>query len=364
MKLYGTAQMNDRQWSFTAARSLYAQARAAFLAEGNTAMADLCRDAIQRIALYEQTYPYTADDLLPILKTKFTKVPFSVPETRIAGWFADGTSLEHITIDGVTRYLSNPPIIDNIKYRNLDLFLTEGDDRFSVEWLMINYVNQPRPDPSVFYSNPKNFHAVGTLAVPRSELPADGTLRIWIPLPIVTGPQPTVTINSITPAVYLKAPQSGEDIGLAYMEIPLAELVGDLNIVVEFTFTHYEQHFAVNPTRVGAYNTRNSEYIRYTRSYGNETITPEIRETARHVVGGETNPYRAAKKLYDYVIDNITYSLPPATLWPYGTPASIYVHTNRIGDCGCQSMYFAALCRSIGIPARATGGKQMLNHGE
>ncbi len=60
-----------------------------------------------------------------------------------------------------------------------------------------------------------------------------------------------------------------------------------------------------------------------------------------------------------YVIDNITYSLPPATLWPYGDPASVYVHTNRIGDCGCQSMYFAALCRSIGIPARTTGGKQM-----
>jgi len=363
MKLYGTAQMNDRQWTFTAARSFYTQARDAFLAEGNTAMADLCRNAIQRIALYEQTYPYTEDQLRPILEAKFTNAPFSVPESRIDGWFADGSSLEHITIDGATRYLSNPPIIDNIKYRNRDLFLAEGDDKAFVEWLMTNYVNQPRPDPSEVYTNPKTFHAVGTLAVPRSELPADGTLRVWIPLPIVTGPQPTVTINSITPAAYLKAPPGGEDIGLAYMEIPLAELAGNLNIVVEFTFTHYEQHFAVNPARAGAYNTSDSEYIRYTRSYGNETITPEIRETARRVVGDETNPYLAAKKLYDYVIDNITYSLPPATLWPYGTPASVYVHTNRIGDCGCQSMYFSALCRSIGIPARATGGKQMLNHG-
>ena len=30
------------------------------------------------------------------------------------------------------------------------------------------------------------------------------------------------------------------------------------------------------------------------------------------------------------------------------------------GDCGTQSMLFAAFCRSLGIPARATGGYQML----
>ncbi|MDD2788079.1 transglutaminase-like domain-containing protein, partial [Methanoculleus sp.] len=30
------------------------------------------------------------------------------------------------------------------------------------------------------------------------------------------------------------------------------------------------------------------------------------------------------------------------------------------GDCGTQSMLFAAFCRSLGIPARAIGGYQML----
>lgn len=357
-QLYGTAQLNDNQRSFTSARSLYAQARTAFLAEGNQAMADRCRNAIQRIALYEQTYPYTEAQLRQLLATEFSTVPAS----RIDKWFADGSSLEHMTIDGVTKYLSNPPIVDNIRYRNLDLFHAAGlDDRKVILAFMDNYINKPRPGPFVVYTNPKTFHARGTLAVPRAKFPANGTLRIWIPLPIVTGPQQSVTINSITPAAYLRVPPGGEDLGLAYMEVPLADLAGDLNISVEFTFTHYEQHFSINPALVGAYDKADSEYIRYTRSYGNTTITPEIRETALKVVAGETNPYLAAKKLYYYVIDNITYSLPPATVWPYGDPASIYVHTNRIGDCGCQSMYFAALCRSIGIPARTTGGKQMFN---
>jgi len=42
-----------------------------------------------------------------------------------------------------------------------------------------------------------------------------------------------------------------------------------------------------------------------------------------------------------------------------GTPESEYVLDTGIGDCGTQSMYFAALCRSLGIPARAPGGYQI-----
>jgi hypothetical protein len=41
-------------------------------------------------------------------------------------------------------------------------------------------------------------------------------------------------------------------------------------------------------------------------------------------------------------------------------PESTYMLTTGIGDCGTQSMYFAALCRSLGIPARAPGGYQMI----
>ena len=50
--------------------------------------------------------------------------------------------------------------------------------------------------------------------------------------------------------------------------------------------------------------------------------------------------------------------MPHLTMWPRGQAESVYVHQHKYGDCGAQSMYFAALCRSIGIPARATGGFQ------
>ena len=60
-----------------------------------------------------------------------------------------------------------------------------------------------------------------------------------------------------------------------------------------------------------------------------------------------------------YVLDKVKYSyMPHLTLWPRGVPESVYVHTRKYGDCGAQSMYFSALCRAVGVPARTTGGFQ------
>ncbi len=62
------------------------------------------------------------------------------------------------------------------------------------------------------------------------------------------------------------------------------------------------------------------------------------------------------RPLYAYVLDEVKYSYTPhLTLWPRGVPESVYVHTHKYGDCGAQSMYFSALCRAVGVPARTTG---------
>jgi len=66
--------------------------------------------------------------------------------------------------------------------------------------------------------------------------------------------------------------------------------------------------------------------------------------------------------IYQYVIDNVQYSyMPHLAMWPRGESESTYVHRNKFGDCGAQSMYFTALCRSLGIPARTIGGWQLFS---
>lgn len=355
--LYKQAKALDKIWEFTKAEQLYKKAREAFLKEGNSDRAQQCRDAVHRITMYRETYPYTEAQLRGLLAQNFPDVPENTREE----WISSGT-LEHVTIDGAARYLN--VIVVNIKYRNIDLFrkdpvLLTGYNKF-VQTLLETIIAKPRPGPFVQYSDPADYRATGTLSIPRGELPGDGTLRVWFPLPLLTDPQQPVSVESVTPTDYMKIPPGGQDISLAYMEVPLKELKEDLNVSIRFSFTHFEQHFAVDPSLVGSYDMNDETYRKYTRSYGNTTITPDIRKTALKVVGAEKNPYLAARKLYDYVVHSIKYSLIPATLWPYGKPVSVYVHENGSGDCGGQSMYFSALCRSIGIPARATGGKQMI----
>jgi len=87
-------------------------------------------------------------------------------------------------------------------------------------------------------------------------------------------------------------------------------------------------------------------------------LTPPLRELANSVVGGETNPYRKARQLYDWVCDNVKYNY----VWRWRDAtftfgyASEEVRQRRIGDCVIQSVFYAALCRSVGLPARVHNG--------
>jgi len=65
--------------------------------------------------------------------------------------------------------------------------------------------------------------------------------------------------------------------------------------------------------------------------------------------------------IYQYISETLPYGHGPnSLLGATGKPLSVYVLETGIGDCGLQSQYFAALCRSIGIPARVPIGYQMI----
>ena len=152
-------------------------------------------------------------------------------------------------------------------------------------------------------------------------------------------------------------------IAYVYYEVPADAIDGDLIITVDIAFTSYGQRFEVDPAKVGEYNTTGPEYILYTSSGRNIEVTDETADLAKTIVGNETNPYLRAQLIYRYIIDTYPYSYAPHvsldTVEPKVAESSYMLATGH-GDCGTQSQFFAALCRSIGIPARATGGYQML----
>ncbi len=359
-KIFQQANKTYDQMNYTEAAQLYEEALPVLKSEGNQEDADACLMQLYNSQLYPIVYPYTEAEIRQQLDEKYPQVSQEVKD----GWISSG-EMETWTVDGETCYFSQA--VDNIEYRHIDVMRQDTAKMASYDSLFPRFITNVIPagdvQPYQPYVNPVTYEGTQTLNVPRAELPESGTLQLWWPLPLNYGPQTGVTLTSVNAAGYMQLPVStAQDLGMAYMEIPLDQLQQDLAITLKFDFTRYEQRFRVDPANIGTYDTSDSEYREYTASSGNIEITPEIARTAQQVVGGETNPYKQARLLYDYVINNINYSfMPHMVLWPRGQAESVYVQKYRRGDCGAQSIYFSAMCRSLGIPARATGGFQLFS---
>jgi hypothetical protein len=342
-----------------AAARLFTLAQENYTAAGNATAALEARDraSIARMMILE--YPYNRSQVEEILNAHFP----NVSADRRGSWLPCDQS-QCIRSDGEYWYLDKSYM--NILYHNPDLMqestAAKGETPFYDQ--LAPYALAPAVQDSGTYVNPITWEGTEELSIPTDTLPKTGTLRVWIPLPIETDSQKNVTIISIEPAHYVKS-QTGThaDIGIAYLEIPLEDVTGNyLNISAKFRFTHFEQRFFIDPLKVGKYNTSDPEYQKYTAPGKNIALTPALKQKALKVVGNETNPYLMAQKIYWHVIEMPYSSLSYARLLANVTPQPIseYVLTTGYGDCGAQSAYFAALCRAVGIPARALGGRQMV----
>ncbi len=353
---YQKAQGLRSKGMLTMAAAQYEKAYGLYMEEGKPSDAARARAKAQSVMFIQQTYPLTRAEV----ENQLAEMYPQVPAAERVKWVASG-ELEHMTWDGKVHYFAQAA--ENIVNRHYDVAHMNSARSQMLAQLIRNISSTCEATGSSWqpYSNPLTWLGTESVSVPRDRLPKTGLLKVWLPLPVVTGPQNAVTLVSVSPEAWLKQPPSiNGALSDAYFEVPLDKLAGDLNISVRFQFTHYQENFKVDPANVGAYDKKSDLYKQYTRSYGNTYISPEIRETARKVTGGEKNPYLAAKKLYDYILKEIKYSyMPHAAMWPRGLPESVYVHEMRRGDCGAQAIYFAAMCRSLGIPARTTGGWQL-----
>lgn len=88
--------------------------------------------------------------------------------------------------------------------------------------------------------------------------------------------------------------------------------------------------------------------------YPHIRFTPLIRELAREIAGDEKNPLLLARRVYDWVTNNVKYSYMREYLYLDNIPE--FAILNRRGDCGVMALLFITLCRRLGIPARWESG--------
>lgn len=77
---------------------------------------------------------------------------------------------------------------------------------------------------------------------------------------------------------------------------------------------------------------------------------PEIVKTAQEIVGKEQNAWRAAKKITRWVDSEMNPN------YDVGFATATEILKNREGDCSEHTVIAVALCRAVGIPARAAVG--------
>ncbi len=299
-------------------------------------------------------------------KKNLAKTLPMIDEKERNSWFESNKIDDYILIDGKPYYQET--FTANLLFRDDNLYnrVSKSKDK-AFFGKLYDIIYRPKdagfkPDPSITNINPIDFLGTQILKVPRKKLPETGLLQMWFPMPIISSAQTDVRFISFSPQKYLKSlPKTDTDIALAYFEVPLDKLKNDLEIEIKFMFKRYEQRFIINPANCGEYDIESPLYKKYTRDNKNTAITPAIKAKAEEITAGEKNPYLAAKKIYDYVVENIKYSfMPHLALCVLEKPESIFVHERGYGDCGAQSIYFAALCRAIGIPAKSSGGYQLV----
>ncbi|MFQ6130259.1 MAG: transglutaminase domain-containing protein [Candidatus Hadarchaeaceae archaeon] len=112
--------------------------------------------------------------------------------------------------------------------------------------------------------------------------------------------------------------------------------------------------FSINPNAVGTTFPSEVEEFMLPVSGLFESDTSVIQEFANRIIENETNPYLKAKRIFENVVDYLTYeqqTVEHGALWAYNS---------RKGDCTEHSNLFIALARAAGIPAKAVVGKGFL----
>jgi len=125
-----------------------------------------------------------------------------------------------------------------------------------------------------------------------------------------------------------------------------------LQLSRRFQYTCYRVEYEVDSSKVGVYNPNSEFYRFYTRPERWLEYNGAIADTARRIIGHESNPYLRARLLFNWLKGHGVYHYPPEQ-----RGATVMLQTLR-GDCGQFAYLFIALCRSAGIPARLVAGFQ------
>lgn len=182
------------------------------------------------------------------------------------------------------------------------------------------------------------------------------TVRVWfaVPQPDAYSVITNFNVTSDSPVRYDWDSWNNKE---GYVEVHNPTTAA-INISEEFDLQRMEMRNKIDPNATRPLtDAERVALLRYLQPSTYVIVNDQVKATAAQIVGGETNPILAARKLYDWTVQNIDYWVKdPDHLKASPVGSTEYCLGKKTGNCTDFHSLFASLAISSGIPARMIYG--------
>lgn len=308
---------------------------------------------LERMVRIEKDFISSFADIKSYLK----KYATDVTDEQIAKWDESG-ELEFRIIDGKRRYFKNAGY--NLFQLNDDaLSLREGYTRFidrgplyKINQHHVDIVNDTLKTKSAFAQS-NQITIKYTLTVDANAVPAGELIRVWLPFPREIKDRQTnikLTASSHQNPIIASNDNLQRTI---YMQAKAQEGIAE-QFWVEYSYETNGVSHNIDANNVKPFTNIPDHLQQYvTEQLPHIEFTPELKQLNKRLIGDETNPYKIAQKLFQYVD-----SKKWGTSIEYSTIRNLSQHALAApyADCGQQTMLLITLLRMNGIPAKWQSG--------
>lgn len=308
------------------------------------------KDRLERVKL---DFKKSREDMVNYLKKYYP----NLTDAMLEEWEKEKI-LEVKVIDGEKKYFKNagPNVFRISQKEKQQKTKVDGVQPDKLDEFLANHVPAivNKTSGSSRLSNPVKMKLKYTLTVEKNAVPDGEMIRCWLPYPRESHSRQTdVQLIAAQPANYLIAPKEQMQRTL-YLE-KKAEKDKQTVFSMELSYTAHAEWFNIDENKIKDYDKTSELYKEYTSERAPHIIfSDNIKKLSEKILQGETNPYRKAKKVFEWISNNI----PWASALEYSTLLNIpeYCLANKHGDCGIKSLLFMTMMRYNGIPAKWQSG--------
>jgi transglutaminase-like putative cysteine protease len=350
MKSYDAALQLENAGKFKEATLLLEKA----LSENSNSLSQDEKDKIlfqiERMRRIRIDYSLTTDDLYAQLERGIQ----NISRDEFNRWMKEG-KFDARMIDDTLRFVG--PSRSNLFFRYADIAarrIPPLNQHAYHEALFNDCIAIEKTSDSLNtpYVLPKDFKMQMEVTADSGAAKPGEIVKAWLPIPREFPFQVNFELlSSSSKPISVSSPESS--IRSVFME-QSADSNGGSTFTIEYTYKTFGVHFALHEKTIQPYDNNDSVYREFTSEAPNIVFTDKIKKLSQEIVGSESNPLEIAKKIYDWISQNIKYSFARE----YSTINNIsdYCLTKEYGDCGQEAMLFITLCRYNGIPARWQSG--------